>query len=665
MKTTRKSGSVTDIPLMKSRQCFLLPGAVTIGLAVLASGGFAAPNPGEPLSGIPVIHADVPRPAPTWAVLERHLIETLDRAGVEFFKAYTLPDGTLRWKERYEGGMNSSDDAYEGFRGFSLHHVLGGSKELDTLHRRVWEGITRQFTRYGQIYREFDSNWDWMHHGEGYVSFYPLGMANPHDESFRNRSIRFAAMYTGEDPAAPNYDPERRLMRASMTGSRGPKMQWTKRDWIPTNANLTYYHLPFDDIPGVDSPAGWINDHPENDQFARIVQTMSNRMAKGDVPINLTAAPLIANAYLYTEDERYRQWIVDYLGKWIELTEANDGITPDNVGLSGKIGEYTGGHWWGGYYGWRWPRGGTDIVLATLTAAKAAVLVTGKDHWLDLPRSQAQVMRERGEIRDGVSMVPIRYDSSRKWHRFTRESAYPYVQLWHMSQSVQDWEQVERLGELEMAQGELTDPDLGWAYFVQGRNPRFPVDAFRRNLKFVQQRLARILNEHGDPETWYDAHWLALEPLPTDNLVRLTIAGLPVHKRGEMLHSYIRYFDFDKRQAGLPQGVAALVTGVAADSVTVELVNTNLFERRRLIVQGGSYGEHRITDVSFQAAASGWVPGSNPTVTGVTESQTTRVDGTYFEIDLEPGAGITLEIGLERFVSSPRYAFPWNDRGKR
>ena len=594
--------------------------------------------------------------------MERHLIETLDRAGVEFYKAYTLPDGTLRWKERYEGGMNSSDDAYEGFRGFSLHHVLGGSKELDTLHRRVWEGITMQFTRYGQIYREFDSNWDWMHHGEGYVSFYPLGMADPHDEAFRARSIGFAAMYIGEDPEAPNYDPERMLMRASMTGSRGPKMHWTKRDWIPTNANLVYYHLPFDDIPGVSSPTGWINDAPEDDQFGRIVKTMSDRMAKGDVPINLTAAPLIANAFLYTGDGKYSRWIRDYLGKWIELTKANGGITPDNVGLSGKVGEYTGGNWWGGYYGWKWPRGGTDIVLASLTAAKAALLLTGEDHWLDLPRSQAEVMRVRGKIRDGFWMVPVRYDSSREWHHFAPESPYPYVHLWHMSQSARDWEQIERLGELAKSRGELTDPDLGWAYFLQGDNPQFAVDAFRRDLGFVHRKLARILNEHGDPETWYDAHWLALDPMPTDNLVRLTIAGLPVHKRGEMLHSYVRYFDADRRQAGLPQGVAALVTGISSGSVTVELVNTNLFEKRRLIVQGGSYGEHRITDVSYQAAPASWVAGSNPPDAHATESRTVRVDGSYLEVVLEPGTGVKLEIGLDRFASSPRYAFPWGGK---
>lgn len=114
----------------------------------------------------------------------------------------------------------------------------------------------------------------------------------------------FAAMFIGDDPEATNYDPELMLMRAVMNGSRGPKMVWTKRDWIPTNANLVYYPLPFLDLPGVDATTAWINDHPDNDQFAKLVKGMSDRMAKGDVPINLTVTPLIANAYLYTGDQR-------------------------------------------------------------------------------------------------------------------------------------------------------------------------------------------------------------------------------------------------------------------------------------------------------------------------------------------------------------------------
>ncbi len=188
-------------------------GAVLLTSAVLLSVALADPGTDGAEVDIPAIHVNQPRSAPPWALMQRHLIETMDRAGLEFYNTYVKPDGTLRWKERYEGGMNSSDDAYEGFRGFSLHHVLGGAKRLDTLHRHVWEGITRQFARYGQIYREFDSNWDWMHHGEGYVSFYPLGMADPYDQRFRERSVRFAAIYTGEDPEAPNYNPDLTLVR--------------------------------------------------------------------------------------------------------------------------------------------------------------------------------------------------------------------------------------------------------------------------------------------------------------------------------------------------------------------------------------------------------------------------------------------------------------------
>jgi hypothetical protein len=156
--------------------------------------------------------------------MQRRLIGALDQAGEEFVRRYARPDGTLAWKERYEGGMNSSDDAYEAFRFFSLHYALGGSKNLDKQHRHVWEGITRMFTRYGNIWREFDSNWDWMHHGEGYTSFYTFGLADPTDAKFRDWSRRFAAMYIGEDPEAPNWDPERKQMRAVMTGSRGPKI---------------------------------------------------------------------------------------------------------------------------------------------------------------------------------------------------------------------------------------------------------------------------------------------------------------------------------------------------------------------------------------------------------------------------------------------------------
>ena len=593
------------------------------------------------------LQADLPQAAPEWALLERDLIDQLNRAGEVFVDTYARPDGTLRWQERYQGGMNSSDDAYEGFRGYSLLHALGGAKKLDELHRHVWNGITKQFTRYGQIYREFDSNWDWMHHGEGYVSFYPFGLADPHDKLFRERSIRFAAMYTGEDPEAPNYDRELKIIRASMNGSRGPKMEWTKRDWTPTNANLAYYHLPYESIPGVDSTSGWINDHPDNDQFARIVKAMSDGMARGDVPINLTATPLIANAFLYTGEQKYVEWVKDYVGGWVERTARNGGITPDNVGLSGEIGEYNGGNWWGGYYGWRWVRGGTDIVLAAYTASKVAVLLTGDRKWFDLPRGQMQVMSSKGKIDKRGWTIPIRYDDKQKWHYFVPEPAYPAVNLWAVSQSQKDWAHVERLAAARG--GAKGDDDLGWAFFLRGRNPGYPAEALRSELRFVQRQLAQILDEHGDPETWYDAKWLALDPIATDALVRLTLGGPPVQKRGEMLHSYVRYFDLDGRGPGLPEGVAALVTRLADAEVDLQLVNTNLFETRRVVVQAGAYGEHRFGQAKWTRSSEEQTP----------EERTAAVNGPAFVVELAPGAGTMLRLGIERWVNTPSYRFPW------
>ena len=154
--------------------------------------------------------------------------------------------------------------------------------------------------------------------------------------------------------------------------------------------------------------------------------------------------------------------------------------------------------------------------------------------------------------------------------------------------------------------------------------------------------MEHILNEHGDPETWYDAKWLALDPMPTDNLVRLTIGGLPVHTRGEMLHSRLRYFDPDRREPGLPPDVAALVKRIDGDDLEVELVNTNALEARRVLVQMGAYGEHEATQVRFGG-------------------RTVNVGGNAFAVHLVAGAGTTLGIHGRRYVNKPSYDFPWTE----
>ena len=114
---------------------------------------------------------------------------------------------------------------------------------------------------------------------------------------------------------------------------------------------------------------------------------MNERMMRGDVPLNLTSTSMIANAFMYTAEEKYRRWIQEYVQAWIERVEANGGILPDNVGLSGKIGEHMDGKWWGDYYGLECPHGLFNQLEPTVIGATNAYLVTGDPSFLELPRS--------------------------------------------------------------------------------------------------------------------------------------------------------------------------------------------------------------------------------------------------------------------------------------
>jgi len=93
---------------------------------------------------------------PTWALLQRHLIEAMNEAGYLFLNKYTREDGTLLWREHWPG-MDGSDDAYESFYTFPLFYALGGAEDYRYLARKQWEAMTWQFTEYGQLHREFDA----------------------------------------------------------------------------------------------------------------------------------------------------------------------------------------------------------------------------------------------------------------------------------------------------------------------------------------------------------------------------------------------------------------------------------------------------------------------------------------------------------------------------
>jgi hypothetical protein len=68
-------------------------------------------------------------------------------------------------------------------------------------------------------------------------------------------------------------------------------------------------------------------------------------------------------------------------------------------------------------------------------------------------------------------------------------------------------------------------------------------------------------------------------------------------REGGLVNARLRYFDPDRKRAGVPPDVAALVSELSDTQTTVTLVNLNPSRARTVIVQGGAYGEHQLVSV--------------------------------------------------------------------
>ncbi len=595
---------------------------------------------------------------PDWAVKQRYLIDLMDDAAIDFVQRYTRPDGTLIWRDEWPG-MDGSDDGYESFVTFPLFYIIGGGEHVHALARSEWNAVTWQFTEYGQVWREFDAYYDWMHHGESSTYIYYFGLADPYHHVDRTRALRFAAMYTGDDPRAPNWDPELKMIRSPINGSRGPQFEMSAEDWVTHRPVLANYLTPYEDVPGFDISDPFTKlDWTDDETFAKILSLMNERMVPGDVPLNLNATSLVTSAYLYTGDETYKRWVLEYLSAWRERTERNGGIMPDNVGPSGEIGERMDGNWWGGYYGWRWPHGAWILLESTLIAGQNAMLLTGDPSWLDLHRSQADLLWSLREERDGVTTVPFRHGAT-GWFDYREPQPRHYVHLHFMSQDDADWQRIQaRFPEREAWYG--APPRFGkaghfwperWFGYMAGENPSFPDQVLDHTYACMQQRLDKIARYRiardnlANAAEWDVHHWQDLNPVVPEGLVQMTMGTPAAVYHGGLLHATVRHFDPVRRRPGLPQDVAALVEAVTPEGVTLSLVNTDPFSGREVWVQAGGFGEHRFTEVRDADSRDKTVP--------------VPVNDRIVRVVLGPWSQARLQIGMERYVNAPTYDVPW------
>lgn len=619
---------------------------------------------------------------PEWATLEREIIDKLNAAAPEFVARYTRSDGSLIWRDTW-GSMDGSDDPYEAFMYLALLYSMGGSEEVYDLARKMWDAITIQWTSYGQIYREFDGYYDWMHHGEGYLYHYFFGLTKPDSLIDRQRAKRFSDMYTGLDAEAKNWDSEKKMILSPLTGSRGPRHIVTHEDWQTHRTVLDDYLAPYEDI--VKTEFRTMRCHwSDPEVYEDLINKMNQRMNRGDVPLNLNATSLITHAFMYSSESRLKDWVLTYLGAWKERTTLNNGIMPDNIGLSGKIGEYNDGKWWGGYYGWRWPHGFMTIMEPLTNAAMNAVLLTGDYSHLDLARSQFDLIWSLRKEEDGVVKTPHRHFDS-GWGDYRIPSPRHMIYLWTSSMADEDLARIAQLPRdndwnaiaIPGVSGtdSLTGRDtkhyiantLPWFQFIQGEKPDYPVAILRANIELINTQLRKMRSKTGDPRSWntydpatadevvgldlridgYQIHaWQEFSPIYFEGLAQMTM-GAPMHiSHGGLQHGKVRFFDGELQRPGLPRDVGAIVDTLTSTTIGMKIANTSTTQSRSLIVQAGTFGEHTFTsvEVTFDSGVSALHD----------------IGSQWFQVDLGALAGATLTFNVERYVNTPSYETPFS-----
>ena len=597
------------------------------------------------LSGEPATVADVGlrvetrMDPPRWATLERQLLADNVPACREFYQKYFDGRGYLQCFVRW-GANDGPDDAFENFNRWPELHALGGGDEIRQMFISGHEGLIKQYTearttdvpiaQQGMYYKEFIVQSDWMHHGEGLQLFNRMGLSIPDDAKYQERARRFAGLYMGEDPEAPNYDPVHKIIRSMENGSRGPMLRKaTALDWVGD---------PFD-VKGFDA----LHGESTFEQFLAHYQEYTDVV--GDHFLNLPATTLPTNAYLLAGESKYKTWLVEYMDAWLDRMKRNDGIIPSFVDLDGRIGG-PDGKWWNNAYGWGFSpinpvtgrREDRNRIPRALVGFSNALLVTGDQKYVDAWRNMIDAVNSHAREVGGRKQYPTMHGAD-GWYGW-RDAPWNVgaLEVWYWSQKPQDLPRA--------AGGDPAAPGSGdWLTFLQGQNPAWPEQALERDLKTVQERVNAFRRDTTPPERRLADNMLDYNPAATESLVQLMWGALLPGREGGLLNARLRYFDPDRRRAGVPEDVAALVSQLSDTRTVVTLINLNSSQRRTVIVQGGGYGEHQLVSVT----AGG---------------KTTAIESPLLTVQLDPGCGQELVLEMKRYANVPTVVHPWNRQRK-
>lgn len=464
---------------------------------------------GQAPRGAVTVNISSPMKPPAWALLERDLLRYNSEAAEKFAAKYVDERGYLLHTPRW-GTLDGPDDAIETFWNWTLLHALGGSDRVLSLYHKAQEGHWRQYgdlrTRLtelaanGAYSREFITQSDWFHIGEGIRAFVLLGLSDPNNPLYRQRMVRFAAMYTGDDPDAPNYDPANKILKSIWTGSKGPMLRKaTTYDWVG------------DPVPGLfhllHNPAGRGKMLDLQAHYQKMLSHCDEYLdSAGDNSLNLASTILGLDAYMLTGDEKYRSWVLDYAGAWKKRTEETGGNIPSNVGLNGKPGGEYNGRWWKGTYGWNFTIFDGELgqiahrnyfTEGSWPGFGNALLLSGDQSFVQVLRRQLDNIYAQKKTENGRVLLPqmygdprgYKYDGPPIWYHYTTKNYNDRLaELYFWSMDRKDLERVPIISSYEDSGGRgdgysESDRTSPWLAFLDGKFPDFPEKALQADLR--------------------------------------------------------------------------------------------------------------------------------------------------------------------------------------
>ena len=144
---------------------------------------------------------------------------------------------------------------------------------------------------------------------------------------------------------------------------------------------------------------------------------------------------------MLTGEEKYSDWVIEYVDAWKERTAATGGNIPTNVGLDGKPGGEYNGQWWKGTYGWNftifdgeleqiahrnyftagsWPGFATPVADA---ATRPTSMCCASQ--MDNIYAQKKVRRRQGAVAADVRRpARIQVRRAAEWYHYTPNSAH-------------------------------------------------------------------------------------------------------------------------------------------------------------------------------------------------------------------------------------------------